>query len=429
MANDGTKGPTPRPRRRRTDIDPNAPTPKVATERRRRKAATADGTRSTTTGRPTRTAATSRSDATPEAREDALLAAVPGEAPEVAAVAPIESGTSVDAVAAATPSEPADPVEALEPVAAAQPAADVIDDAESSTTKLFHLPGITGGPLGSAAVGDEPWLDDDERPALDDGPGEDRVWLPQLEDRAVDPRVCPFLRASAEGTITLPRERPDPANRCAALRDVVPQSLRQQELVCLTSGHVRCPRYLRGAAVVAEAPEPVVRRGRSLSPAVLGSLLILVMAFSASIAYVVSGGGLTLRPVQAAPTPSPSASVAVVAPSVAPTPSPTPVPTASPTPSPSPTPAPTVSPTPEPTPAPTPRATPRPAPTSDRYALLRACPNQSNCWIYRVRSGDNVYSIARYFGVSQDSIYARNPWLRTQGLRPGQELRLPPPTR
>lgn len=427
MANDGTKGPTPRPRRRRTDIDPNAPTPKVATERRRRKATTADGTRSTTTGRSTRSAAASRADA----RQDALLAAVPEETAEVAAVAPIESaaGATVDAVTAATPSEPADPAQADEPVAAAAPASATTDDGEGSTTKLFHLPGITGGPIGSAAAGDEPWLDDDERPTLDDGPGEDRAWLPQLEDRAVDPRVCPFLRASAEGTLTLPIERPDPANRCAALRDVVPQSLRQQELVCLTSGHVRCPRYLRGAAVVAEAPEPVVRRGRSLSPAVLGSLLILVMAFSASIAYVVSGGGLTLRPVQAAPSPSPSASVAVVAPSIAPTPSPTPVPTASPTPSPSPTPDPTATPTPEPTPVSTPRATPRPAPTSDRYALLTACPNQADCWIYRVRSGDNVYSIARYFGVSQDSIYERNPWLRTQGLRPGQELRLPPPTR
>jgi LysM repeat protein len=61
--------------------------------------------------------------------------------------------------------------------------------------------------------------------------------------------------------------------------------------------------------------------------------------------------------------------------------------------------------------------------------LLRACPNTPRCWIYRVRSGDNLFSIARYFGVSTDSIYARNPWLRDRGLRAGQELRLPPPTR
>ena len=57
------------------------------------------------------------------------------------------------------------------------------------------------------------------------------------------------------------------------------------------------------------------------------------------------------------------------------------------------------------------------------------CPETPRCWIYRVRAGDNLYSIANCFGVSLDSIYARNPWARTQGLRAGQELRLPPPTR
>jgi LysM repeat protein len=60
---------------------------------------------------------------------------------------------------------------------------------------------------------------------------------------------------------------------------------------------------------------------------------------------------------------------------------------------------------------------------------VRACPGAARCWIYRVRAGDNLFSIANYFGVSLDSIYDRNPWARTQGLRAGQELRLPPPTR
>ena len=83
-----------------------------------------------------------------------------------------------------------------------------------------------------------------------------------------------------------PSKRPTPANRCAALREAVPQSLRQQELVCLTTGHVNCPRYLRGAlgrergagAGVAVEPDrhagdpgrrwrarPVIRRCRSRS--------------------------------------------------------------------------------------------------------------------------------------------------------------------
>jgi LysM repeat protein len=86
-----------------------------------------------------------------------------------------------------------------------------------------------------------------------------------------------------------------------------------------------------------------------------------------------------------------------------------------------------------PTPSSTPLLTPKPSPAatpkSDRYKLLKACPNTPKCWIYTVRSGDNLFSIARYFGVSMDSIYARNPWLRNTHLRAGQQLRLPPPTR
>jgi hypothetical protein len=81
----------------------------------------------------------------------------------------------------------------------------------------------------------------------------DEGWLPMLEDRSPDPEICPFLRAVDDADrLVAPVETPDPANRCAALRDAVPQSLRQQELVCLSSGHVNCPRYLRGALVIAE---------------------------------------------------------------------------------------------------------------------------------------------------------------------------------
>ena len=171
-----------------------------------------------------------------------------------------------------------------------------------------------------------------------------------------------------------------------------------------------------------------------MSPAMLGSLVVLVMALTASVAFVLArGGALSIGPTG---SPGASAAVAAVSPSpasLAPVPSPSVVAVATPTPSPTPTPTPTPtatpSPTPRPTPEPTPRRTPRPAPTSDRYQLLRACPGTPRCWIYTVRSGDNVYSIARYFGVSMDSIYARNPWLRDSGLRAGQQLRLPPPTR
>ena len=264
----------------------------------------------------------------------------------------------------------------------------------------------------------------------------DHSWLPILEDRSPDPETCPFLRAvDASDRLVAPVETPDPANRCAALRDAVPQSLRQQELVCRVRAW-NCPRYLRGAVVIAEAPEAPARRSRSLTPAVLGSLVVLVMAASASVAFVMARGGLELA--AAIPTcrrshlrrPSRRRRPRPCRPSS--DPDPDPIPTAIPTVAP--TPSPTASPTPAPTPTPTPRPTARPTTqpttgTASRYAVLRACPDTPRCYIYRVRAGDNLFSIAHWFGVSMDSIYARNPWTRTQGLRAGQELRLPPPTR
>lgn len=264
-----------------------------------------------------------------------------------------------------------------------------------------------------------------------------RAWLSLLEDRSPDASICPFLRAVDDGGLTRPPVgSPDASNRCAALPELVPQSLRQQELVCRTAGHVNCPRYLRGAVAAAEVPPPTVRAGRAITPAVVGSIVVLAIAFSASVLFVLGRGGLDLT---AAVTPPPSASAAAVIPSGDPTdgPSLAPAPTASPVPTPTlaptptltlpPTPTPTVAPT--PTPAPTPEPTARPQPTSDRYALLRPCPDARRCWIYTVRRGDNLFSIANYFGVSLESIHDRNPWARTRSLRAGQELRLPPPTR
>ena len=68
-------------------------------------------------------------------------------------------------------------------------------------------------------------------------------------------------------------------------------------------------------------------------------------------------------------------------------------------------------------------------PTSGRYELLKPCPDKPNCWIYTVRSGDNLYSIAKYFGVSLSTVKSLNPWTKTQRLRAGKKLILPPPTR
>jgi LysM repeat protein len=297
-------------------------------------------------------------------------------------------------------------------LASSAPATDVSAEA----TAPFHVPGHV-----ATAVAPPPSVPD--RPLTGPDPG--RAWLSRLEDRSPDPNTCPFLRAAADGTLVTPIERPDPANRCAALAEAVPQSLRQQELVCLSSGHVNCPRYLRGAAVVVETPTPVMRTGRTLTTPVFASIVLLVMAVSASVAFAFARGGIGLT--AAAPSPSATAVAAIPSPSPfapAATPSAAVTPVA-PTPSVTPSPTPTATPAPAATPTRKPTATPK----SDRYKLLRACPNTPKCWIYKVRSGDNLFSIANYFGVSMDSIYARNPWLRNTGLRAGQELRLPPPTR
>ena len=91
-----------------------------------------------------------------------------------------------------------------------------------------------------------------------------------------------------------------------------------------------------------------------------------------------------------------------------------------------------VAPTTAPTVAPTERPTPKPTkkPTSDRYKLLEPCPNQRKCWIYTVRSGDNLYSIAHFFGIPLAVIYDWNPrYAQGARLRQGDEIRMPPPRR
>jgi LysM repeat protein len=255
-----------------------------------------------------------------------------------------------------------------------------------------------------------------------------------LDHRSPFLTTCPFFRSvDASQQLAAPIEAPDPANRCAAFGEPKAQSARQQELVCLTRGHQDCPRYLRGALVLREADAPAAPR-RTLSGATVAALVLLAVSAGASFAFVLMRGGLTL-PVgpgatqvaaAATATPGPTATP-VVTPEPTPSPTPTPAPTPTPTPQPTPSPEPTVAPTPPPTPPPTRAPTPRP--TSSRYALLEPCPNTPNCWIYTVRSGDNLYSIANYFGHSLETVYDLNPWTRTTPLKAGQELILPPPRR
>ncbi len=233
--------------------------------------------------------------------------------------------------------------------------------------------------------------------------------------------TCPyFRRETAEGTLGRPVEMPDSINRCAAYGEPVPQSLRQQELVCLSTRHVDCPRYLQAAAPGRKAPP-----ARRVTRAVLAAIGILIASVAASFAFVVVRGGLSL-PIAAQPagavaaaTGTPAATVVAIAPSPTPAITPSPTPSASPSPTP----------TPVPTPSPTPTITPTPHPSSDRYNLLQPCPDKPDCYVYTVRRGDNLTGIAKYFGTTLDTIHQLNPWTLKKGLEPGQQLILPPPTR
>jgi LysM domain len=357
VADEPGKAPAPRPRRRRSDIDPTFKPPKVANERRRSK---------TTAAPPDTELAASDLGA------GSAVTSVPAER-----MASTSDEDATAAVAAALVAEP-------------------------------PAPGVPGDPGGS--------------------------WLPMLEDRSPNPAVCPFLRSADGSRMTAPVESPDIANRCAALREAVPQSLRQQELVCLGAAHVNCPRYLRGAAAVTTLPPPVVRPRGSLTPAVIVSLVVLIGAFVLSIAFVASRGGVDVAAI-ASGAPAASASGPGAASTdgslASPTPTTTPPPaTAATSGTPEPTPAPTASP--PPTAAPSDGATAAPStgptPSSDRYALLVPCPDAPDCWIYTVRSGDNLFSIANYFGVQLKTVETMNPWVAS-GLRAGRELRIPTPTR
>ena len=294
--------------------------------------------------------------------------------------------------------------------------------------------------------------------AEDADPVPTRPVVLRLDDiaRSLDPSVCPFLRRDLHGTLVAPASVPGAEQTCIAVGAPRPQPLRQQELVCLRDAHADCPRYLRGAS---DASSSAGRSIPVIPKATIAALLILVLSAGLSFAFVVQRGGIAMPVVGESPTaiavgdsPTPDvpdateapvstevpASVAVESspspsPSPPPSPSPSPTPTVTPSPAPSPTPSPTPTATPSPTPSPTPArtASPKPTatPTSTRYELLKPCPNRKNCYIYVVRSGDNLFSIANYFGHSLATIYRLNPQYPETRLRVGDPIRMPPPTR
>jgi hypothetical protein len=251
-------------------------------------------------------------------------------------------------------------------------------------------------------------------------PDEPQYVPPEVDGRSPYVTTCPFFRAEArDGSLVPPIEGADPANRCAAFGDPQPQSKRQQELVCLESGHVNCPRYLRGALMASKTRSP----RRTLTRATLVAIALLIVSAGASFAFVLVRGGLSLPAASSNATPSPGPlAVASFTPRLTPSP-----PAATPTAKPAATPTAKPAATPAPTPAVT--AGPTPRPSSDRYALLEPCPTKPDCFIYTIRRGDNLTAIAHYFGTTLDTIRRLNPWTKTKGISAGDKLILPPPTR
>lgn len=244
-----------------------------------------------------------------------------------------------------------------------------------------------------------------------------------------DARICPFLRGLADdGAVVAPVRWPDSSNRCTALGDLAPQSLRQQEYACLVSTHLNCPLFVRGEGRRAGPAGPSEGGSMRLTPAILAALLVLAASFALSVGFVVANGGMDLpiaansSPEAAVRSPAPSP-VAPASPAVA---SQAPSPVASPSAAAS---IAAETATPSVASSASPSSAPPPGPSSDRYALLEPCGDAPDCWIYTIRGGDNLVSIARYFGVPFDTVVELNPWTETTQLVAGQELRLPPPTR
>ena len=191
----------------------------------------------------------------------------------------------------------------------------------------------------------EPRTDADERATT-------RPALPLFDDaaRSPDPGVCPFFRREVDGKLFAPLDEPDDGNRCVAIGGPRPQSVRQQELVCLHPAHADCPRYLRGAMLLAEPPP---RTTPAVPRATLAALLVLVLSAGISFGFVVQRGGIDLPAAAAGASPT---ELAIVA---SPTPEATPSPTGAPA-------------TPSESPAPTPEATLQPHPRPDAGSDGRA---------------------------------------------------------
>lgn len=165
---------------------------------------------------------------------------------------------------------------------------------------------------------------------------------------------------------------------------------------------------------------------RTLTPAVLASVLFVAASAVIAITFVAARGGLQM------PVASSGSPVAVTSPgpTVAPT-LPTPSATSAPT-----LPGATAPPaTPEPSTAPTATPIPTPAGTPDALAALPGCPDLPGCYEYLIKRGDSLTGVASRYAIDPSTVVALNPEITDPGtivvgeilyLGRSPFLRLPP---
>jgi len=256
---------------------------------------------------------------------------------------------------------------------------------------------------------------------------------------------------------------------CLALAPVIALAPRQVELVCLGAAHVDCPRFVRaggeepvplepselagnvrdeevveaepavvdvpppssrvevpsarlGATVGSLRIRPQARRTTRPRPALLiatgtlGAAAVLAIAFAALRGGLnPSFGGAPAGSALAAATSVPASGAASHA-----------VPSATPAASGAVSPAsgtPTASMTGSPS-----SSSPSPAASPDRLALLTPCPDQPDCYQYKIRRYDNLRGIAAFFGIPYQTVLDLNPQIKNPSLiHVGQIIILPPP--
>lgn len=134
---------------------------------------------------------------------------------------------------------------------------------------------------------------------------------------------------------------------------------------------------------------------RTLTPAVLLATAFMVVCAVVSIGFVAANGGLVVPQLVAAASTGPTAALPSSEPA-----SPAPV-------SPAPTPAATV---PAPSSSqPGPSLAPTPIPSLDPLAALPACPDHPGCYLYTIRRGDTLSSIGSHWLIPVSTLEALNP--------------------